>query len=74
MDIVPVDGYNYTFVNCMWQVSGVASEMHHLPFYQTFRADSMAHTGAYWMKNGIDFKKVRLTNRRSGPFQESEVR
>ena len=73
VDIVPVDGYAYTFVNNMWQVNGMASEMHALPYIQSYQADEVAHTGLYWMKNGVDFKKVRLTNRRVGPFKDGEV-
>lgn len=74
VDIVPVDGYSYTFVNNMWQVNGMASEMHHLPYVQSYQADEVARSGLYWMKNGVDFKKVRLTNRRTGSFKEGEVR
>lgn len=73
VDIVPVDGYAYTFVNNMWQINGMASEMHALPYIQSYQADEVAHTGLYWMKNGVDFKKVRLTNRRVGPFKDGEV-
>lgn len=73
VDIVPVDGYAYTFVNNIWQVNGMASEMHALPYIQSYQADEVAHTGLYWMKNGVDFKKVRLTNRRVGPFKDGEV-
>ncbi|KAL9989550.1 hypothetical protein ACROYT_G004112 [Oculina patagonica] len=73
VDIVPVDGYAYTFVNNMWQVNGMASEMHALPYIQSYQADEVAHTGLYWMKNGVDFKKVRLTNRRVGPFKDGEL-
>ena len=74
VDIVPVDGYAYTFVNNMWQINGMAGEMHALPYVQSYQADEVAHTGLYWMKNGVDFKKVRLTNRRVGPFKDGEVR
>lgn len=73
VDIVPVDGYAYTFVNNMWQINGMASEMHALPYIQSYQADEVAHTGLYWMKNGVDFKKVRLTNRRVGPFKDGEL-
>ncbi|CAH3169049.1 unnamed protein product [Porites lobata] len=73
VDIVPVDGYAYTFVNNIWQVNGMASEMHALPYIQSYQADEVAHTGLYWMKNGVDFKKVRLTNRRVGPFKDGEL-
>lgn len=51
----------------------MASEMHALPYIQSYQADEVAHTGLYWMKNGVDFKKVRLTNRRVGPFKDGEV-
>ncbi|KAK2567137.1 T-box transcription factor TBX5-A [Acropora cervicornis] len=73
VDIVPVDGYAYTFVNNMWQINGMAGEMHALPYVQSYQADEVAHTGLYWMKNGVDFKKVRLTNRRVGPFKDGEL-
>ena len=74
VDIVPVDGFSYTFVNNQWQVNGIASEMHAFPYVQSFQADEVARSGQYWMKNGIDFKKVRLTNRRTGAFKDGEVR
>lgn len=73
VDLVAVDRYSYTFVNSSWQVSAIASDHHsssHVPSYQ---ADEVVHTGLYWMKNGVDFKKLRLTNRRTGIFKEGEV-
>ena len=74
VDLVPVDRYNYTFVNNTWQVNAIASEMHPTTYIQSYQADEVVHTGLYWMKNGVDFKKLRLTNRRTGVFKEGEVR
>lgn len=73
VDLVPVDRYNYTFVNNTWQVNAIASEVHPSSHIQSYQADEIVHTGLYWMKNGVDFKKIRLTNRRTGSFKEGEV-
>ncbi|EDO34667.1 predicted protein, partial [Nematostella vectensis] len=73
VDLTPMDGYSYTFANNAWQVSAMASEVSHLPYVQSYRAEDTVHTGLYWMKNGVDFKKIRLTNRRTGSFKEGEL-
>ncbi|XP_031570227.1 T-box transcription factor tbx-9-like [Actinia tenebrosa] len=73
VDLVTVDRYNYTFVNNAWQVNAIASEVHPSSYIQSYQADEIVHTGIYWMKNGVDFKKIRLTNRRTGSFKEGEL-
>ena len=73
VDLVPVDRYSYTFVNSTWQVNAISSEMHPSSYIQSYQADEIVHTGLYWLKNGVDFKKLRLTNRRTGVFKQGEV-
>lgn len=72
VDLVPVDRYSYTFVNSTWQVNAIANDSQSSPV-PSYQADESVHTGLYWMKNGADFKKLRLTNRRNGSFKEGEV-
>lgn len=73
VDLVPVDRYSYTFVNSAWQVNAIASDVQPSTCVSSYQADEVVHTGLYWMKNGVDFKKLRLTNRRNGVFKEGEV-
>ena len=74
LDIVPVDDNRYKYHNSEWTVAGKAEP--HLPGRLYVHPDSPS-TGAQWMRQTVNFQKVKLTNNhldQAGHVSKSLVR
>ena len=72
VEIVPTDNKRYKYVNLSgWRVNGVAlkqdgnKKMYH---------PSGIQLGDYWQRNGIAFKKIKLTNKKTQIEGSNQVR
>eukprot|EP00794_Sanderia_malayensis_P013850 gene13850-15298_t len=59
MDLVPVDDNRYKYHNSEWAIAGKAEA--HLPGRLYVHPDSPS-TGAQWMRQVVNFQKIKLTN------------
>ena len=72
VEIVPADSKRYKYVNLYgWRLNGVASKqdgnkkMYH---------PSGIQLGDYWQRNGIAFKRIKLTNKKTQKDGSNQVR
>ena len=70
-EVVPADENRYKFINNEgWKINGVA--------YPLTGNTCLAHpdgvqNGEYWVKNGVVFKKMKLTNKKNFKENSNEV-
>ena len=60
LDIVPVDGDRYKYLNSKWMVVGKAEREMEPPV--KYVHPESPNTGQHWMSQKISFKKMKLTN------------
>ena len=72
VEIVPADSKRYKYVNLSgWRVNGVASKQDGNK--KMYHPDGI-QLGDYWERNGIAFKTIKLTNKKTQIEGSNQVR
>ena len=72
VEIVPADSNRYKYVSVSgWRVNGVASKQDGNK--KMYHPDGV-QLGDYWHRNGIAFKRIKLTNKKTQKEGSNQVR
>ncbi|XP_047134856.2 T-box protein 2 [Hydra vulgaris] len=70
-EVVPADEYRYKYINNEgWKINGTA---HPLPGNTSIAHPDGIQNGEHWLKNGVVFKKLKLTNKKKSKENSNEI-
>ena len=64
MEIILADKHRFKFLNCQWIAVGTSEPQ---PVSTTIVHPDSPNSGNYWMRQGISFRKVKITNNKDNP-------
>ena len=64
MEMVLADKHRFKFLNCQWIAVGSADPQP--PTITCVHPDS-PNSGGYWMRQGVSFRKTKITNNKDNP-------
>ena len=63
-EIYLADNHRFKFINTQWMPVGSAEAQ---PEKSTYVHPDSPNTGAFWIRQGISFKKLKITNNKEKP-------
>ena len=64
MEMVLAENHRFKFLNCQWIAVGSADPQP--PSIMCVHPDS-PNSGSYWMRQGVSFRKTKITNNKDNP-------
>ncbi|XP_019851875.1 PREDICTED: T-box protein 2-like isoform X2 [Amphimedon queenslandica] len=64
LDIVLADTHRFKFLNARWLPVGSAEPQSQ---YETYIHPDSPNTGTFWMRHGVSFRKLKITNNKDRP-------
>ena len=70
LEVVLADKHRFKYLNTQWLAVGAAEPQPLSTFY--LHPDS-PNTGAFWMRHGVSFRKLKITNNRDQPGKNASI-
>ena len=64
MEVVLADKHRFKFLNCQWIPIGTSDLQ---PPSTVYTHPDSPNSGGYWMRQGVSFRKVKITNNKDNP-------
>ena len=64
LEVVLADNHRFKFLNARWLAVGTAEPQ---PLSESYVHPDSPNSGAFWMRHGISFRKLKITNNKERP-------
>lgn len=64
VEMILADNHRFKFLNGRWLAVGNAEPQ---PLSETYIHPDSPNTGAFWMRHGVSFRKLKVTNNKEKP-------
>ena len=64
LEVVLADNHRFKFLNARWLAVGTAEPQ---PLSESYIHPDSPNSGAFWMRHGISFRKLKITNNKERP-------
>ena len=64
LEVVLADNHRFKFLNARWLAVGTAEPQ---PLCESYIHPDSPNSGAFWMRHGISFRKLKITNNKERP-------
>ena len=64
VEVILADNHRFKFLNGRWLAVGNAEPQ---PLSETYIHPDSPNTGAFWMRHGVSFRKLKVTNNKEKP-------
>ena len=70
LEMVLADNHRFKFLNSRWLAVGSAEPQ---PLSESYLHPDSPNTGAFWMRHGVSFRKLKITNNKEKPGRNVSV-
>ena len=64
LEVVLADNHRFKFLNSRWLAVGSAEPQ---PLSESYLHPDSPNSGAFWMRHGVSFRKLKITNNKERP-------
>lgn len=64
LEVVLADNHRFKFLNSRWLAVGSAEPQ---PLNESYLHPDSPNSGAFWMRHGVSFRKLKITNNKERP-------
>lgn len=70
LEVVLADNHRFKFLNARWLAVGTSEPQ---PLSESYIHPDSPNSGAFWMRHGISFRKLKITNNKERPGNNVSV-
>ena len=70
LEVVLADNHRFKFLNSRWLAVGSAEPQ---PLSESYLHPDSPNSGAFWMRHGVSFRKLKITNNKERPGHNASL-